>query len=82
MKVPEDKTVLTRVGLGCKKAVWGPYRAGVDCGFGYIREGCNCSGHVAIWEKRLCEMFPSCVPKNKPSRKLCVGFLSAFPSEI
>lgn len=31
----------------------GVVRAGVDCGFGDIREGCNCTGHVAIWEKRL-----------------------------
>lgn len=38
---------------GVSRKQCGGWRAEVDCGFGDIREGCNCTGHVAIWEKRL-----------------------------
>lgn len=54
--------------------------------FGDIREGCNCTGRVAIWEKALCEVFPSLCSllkkKREPLSKQCAGCLSAFPSEI
>lgn len=51
MKVPEDKIVPVRVGWVVRKHCGG-CRAGVDCGFGYIREGgCNSTGYKAIWEK-------------------------------
>lgn len=39
-------------GVSCETQCGG-WRAVVDCGLGDIREGCNCTGHVAIWEKQL-----------------------------
>lgn len=41
-------------GVGCEKAVWG-----LIVVFGDIREGCNCTGHVTVWEKRPWEVFSS-----------------------
>lgn len=50
MKVPEGRAVPERVRWVVRKQCEG-WRAAVDCGFGDIGEGCNCAGHVAIWEK-------------------------------
>lgn len=69
MKVPEDKIVPARVEWVVRKWCRG-WRAVVDCGFlGDIREGCNYTGHVAIWEKRLCEVFLS-LPSMLKSKSL------------
>jgi len=86
MKVPEGKTVLVRVGWIVRK--WcGGWKALVDCGFGDIGEGCNCAGHVAIWEKQLWKVFPSpCSLLKKQAFKLTlcgmsVGFSKWNPIE-
>lgn len=49
-KVPEGRAVRERVGWVVRRQC-GDWRAGVDCGFGDIREGRNCAGHVALREK-------------------------------
>lgn len=67
MKVPEDKTVPTRVGWVVRKQCGG-WRAGVDCGFGDIREGCNCTGHVAVWDLATLRSVP-CSPRKKEKKK-------------
>ena len=71
-------------GVGCEKSSVGVGGRGLIVVSGDIREGCNCTGHVAIWEELVWDVFPGTHThtQKEPLSKQWARCLSAFPSEI
>lgn len=76
MKVPEDKTVPARVGWVVESSV-GVGGRWLIVVFGDIKEGCNCTGHVAVWEKQLWEVFPGLYLLLKKKKNLSLNTIWA-----
>ena len=68
-------------GVGCEKSSVGVGGRGLIVVSGDIREGCNCTGHVAIWEELLWDVHTH-TQKKEPLSEQWARCLSAFPSEI